>query len=66
MPIILKGLPGKFRVIGVDTFDGTNWIEKDCDTRGEAIALADERGGTMLKMHVYDDNGKNIHNAGEF
>jgi hypothetical protein len=62
----LKAPPGKFRVIGVDTFDGTDWIYGDYKTRDEAIKLANEIGGTMLKTHVYDDQGKHIHSAGTF
>jgi hypothetical protein len=57
---------GKFRVVGVDTFDGGDWVDKDCNTLDEAIAHADGRGGTMLKMHVYNDEGKHLHEAGTF
>lgn len=62
----LKAPEGKFRVIGVDTFDGTDWIYGDYDTKEAAIKLANEKGGTMLKTHVYDDQGKHIHGAGTF
>ena len=55
---------GKFRVVGVDTFDGTDWVKKDCDTKVEALDIAKKEGGTMLKMHVYDDTGRHIGEAG--
>lgn len=64
--LVLKAPPGKFRVIGVDTFDGTDWVCGDYDDRHTAITLANEKGGTMLKTHVYDDTGKHIHDAGTF
>lgn len=57
---------GKFRVIGVDTFDGGDWHEKDFDTALEAVAHARSRGGDMLRMYVYDDTGRHIGNAGTF
>jgi hypothetical protein len=57
---------GKFRVVGVDTFDGTDWIEGDFVKRESALNHATARGGTMLKMHVYDDTGKHIGEAGTF
>lgn len=56
---------GKFRVVGVDTFDGGDWVEGDCATREEAEALAREKGGKMTKMYVYDDEGTYIFQAGE-
>jgi hypothetical protein len=58
--------PGKWRVIGVDTFDRTDWVEGDFDTRDEAVKHAKSRGGQMLKMHVYDDQGKHVADAGKF
>ncbi len=57
---------GKFRVIGVDTFDGTDWIEGDYDTKPEALKIAKEKGGTMLKTHIYDDEGTHVGDHGEF
>lgn len=57
---------GKFRVVGVDTFDGTDWVEGEFDTKEEAIAHAKARGGEMLKMHVYDEHGRHISQAGTF
>ena len=61
-----KAPKGKFRVIGVDTFDGTDWVIDDVNTVEMAIKVADGKGGTMLKTHVYDDKGKHIHSAGTF
>lgn len=62
----LKAPKGKFRVIGVDTFSHEDWIQGDYNSKTEAISVADEKGGTMLKMHVYDDKGKHLHDAGIF
>lgn len=64
--LILKAPPGKYRVIGVDTFDGTDWIEGDFDTEAEALKCAKKTGGEMLKAHVYDDKGTHIFDAGTF
>ncbi len=63
-----KAPKGKFRVIGVDTFDseGCDWIEGDFDTKEEAIRHAKLKGGTMLKMHVFDDAGNHVSEAGTF
>ncbi len=59
---------GKFRVIGVDTFDGDWWIQGDYDTREQALAdaYAETQGRQMTKMHVYDDTGQHIGEAGTF
>ena len=63
-----KAPPGKFRVIGVDTFDGGDWLENDFDTQEAAFAhVADKvKDQQMLMMHVYDDQGKHIHRGGSF
>ena len=55
-----------YRVIGVDTFDGEDWVEGDFDTREEAMGRAKEKGGEMLKMHVYDKAGRHVGEAGTF
>lgn len=60
-----KAPKGKFRVIGVDTFDGGDWKVGDFN-RTNAIKTADQKGGQMTKMYVYDDKGKCIHEAGTF
>ena len=57
---------GKFRIIGVDTFDGGDWIVGEYDTLEEAINIANKKGGTMTMMYVYDDRGKLHHSAGTF
>jgi hypothetical protein len=64
--IDLKAPTGKYRVVGVDTFDGTNWVENDYGNLEEATRIAKGLGGTMLKVHVYDDQGKHLFEAGTF
>ena len=61
-----KAPEGKFRVIGVDTFDGGDWLEDDFDTQEEAIKCIADKGGQMTVMHVYDDQGNHIDRAGTF
>jgi hypothetical protein len=61
-----KAPKGKFRVIGVDTFDGGDWLDEDCKTLDEAIKLANQKGGQMTIMYVYDDEGNYKHKAGTF
>ena len=65
---ILIAPEGKFRVVGVDTFDHSDWVDGDFDTKEEAIAAAAERGknAVMLKLHVYDDQGNHLHEDGNF
>ncbi len=62
----LKAPPGKTRVVGVDAFDGTDWIYGDFDNRDDAISLAKQKGGAMHKTHVYDDAGKHLADFGTF
>ncbi len=57
---------GKFRVIGVDTFDGGDWHQGDCDTVEEACKLAKDHGGSMTRMYVYNDSGVCKSQAGIF
>lgn len=63
-----KAPKGKFRVIGVDTFDGSDWVDGDFDTLEQARKHANKKtkGKQMLKMHVYDDTGLHRHDAGTF
>jgi len=61
-----KAPAGKFRVVGVDTFDGTDWLSGDFDTIEEAKTYANKNGAEMTKMHVYDDTGLHRHSAGTF
>jgi hypothetical protein len=62
--LTLRAPQGKFRVVGVDTFDRTDWVEGDFDTAEEALKRARLIGGTMLRTHVYDDTGRHIGEAG--
>lgn len=57
-----------FRVIGVDTFDGMDWIESDFKTLKLAKQWADAKsaGKSMLVYHIYDDGGNHITNFGNF
>jgi len=57
---------GKFRVVGVDTFDGGDWVQGDFDTLDAAMAEARSKGGEMTKMYVYDDKGNRPGNFGRF
>lgn len=59
---------GKFRSIGVDTFDDTDWIIGDFDTKEAAFEDAQRRCDQtqMLKVHVYDENGKHLKQFGKF
>jgi hypothetical protein len=63
-----KAPKDKYRIIGVDTFDGMDWLEKDCDTLTEAqeYITAKVKNQQMLKMYIYDDAGKYINGAGIF
>lgn len=62
----LKAPPGKFHVVGVDTFDGTAWVVDVFDTKEEAVSAAYAKGGEMLKTHVYNDEGVNVFQSGSF
>ncbi len=53
-------------VIGVDTFDGTDWFDGWFDTEEEAINHARTTGEEMLKKHAYNKNGKHIEQGGRF
>lgn len=57
---------GKYRVVGVDTFAREDWVEGDFDTKETALAHARANGGEMTKMHVYDDEGRHVGEAGTF
>jgi len=60
---------GKFRIVGVDTFDGGDWIYKDVDSLDEAkefVAEKEKEHPQMLMIHVYDDKGKHVHKGGSF
>lgn len=57
---------GKFRVVGVDTFDGGDWVQGDFDTLEEARKCAKEHGGTMTLMYVYGPDRDCLFSAGSF
>jgi hypothetical protein len=63
-----KAPKGKFRVIGVDTFEGptADYLIGDYDTLGKAVAACNTHGGTMNPCYVFDDRGINLHKAGTF
>ena len=63
-----KAPKGQYRIIGVDTFDGTDWIEGDYKTLVEAydIAEANVKGAVMLKMYIYNDKGEYLIDTGTF
>ena len=63
-----KAPPGKFRVIGVDTFDGGDWLDGDFDTLTEAKnhIIEKTRGTQMLMMYIYDERGRYTEGAGKF
>lgn len=67
---ILMADPGKFRVVGVDTFASEDWVYAQYDDKQTAIECGtshatDENGQPkkMLKVYVYDDKGR-IHYEG--
>ncbi len=62
----LKAPDGKFRVVGVDTFAHEDWVVGDYGSLDEAVKTANAIGGTMTKMHVYDDRGRHHAEAGTF
>lgn len=55
---------GKYRVIGVDSFDGSDWHEGDFDTAADAVQRAKEKDAAMRNMYVYDDTGRCIGSTG--
>jgi hypothetical protein len=59
---------GKYRIVGVDTFDASDWVEGDFLTLVLAIMHADARtrGQHMLMMHIYDDTGRHRYETGTF
>ena len=63
-----KAPDGKFRVVGVDTFDGQDWVQGDFGSLDLAEKAADQfvENQQMLKMHVYDDQGKHHYQTGKF
>lgn len=62
-----KASKGKFRVVGVDTFDGGDWVDGDFESLEAANAriAAKTAGAEMLMMHVYKGRGRWKHPPGE-
>lgn len=56
--------PGKFKVIGVDTFSHEDWLVGYYDTFEAAKNACP--GGEMEKGYVYDDKGKCLLGRGQF
>jgi hypothetical protein len=58
---------GKFRVIGVDTFEGpaADFLIGDFNDKDQAIAEATARAKPMVPFYVYDDAGKLLFSAGK-
>lgn len=60
---IRKNIPvGKYRVIGCDLFDNSDYIIRDCDTKEEAFRIADDHNRQRKVpmddvYYVYDDKG---------
>ncbi len=61
-----KAPAGKFRVICVDTFDGTDWVSGDFDTIDDAFRHAAQQGGEMLRAYIYDEDGSYAGHQGRF
>jgi hypothetical protein len=64
----LKAPPGKFRAIGVDTFEASNadYLIGDYSTVEEAIRNAADKAGAMNPCYVYDDKGDLRWHGGSF
>ena len=62
----LKALKGKFRLVVVDTFSNEDGFDSYFDTDEEAVSYAKATGGTMLKKHAYNKEGKHIGDGGTF
>lgn len=59
-----KAPEGKYRVIQVDTFDNTECLVGDYKKLHTAIKIANEKGGTMSKVHIYNSLGSHLYEAG--
>jgi hypothetical protein len=62
----LRAKPGKYRVVGVDTFEApdADYLIGDVDSLDAAKKLAKKHGGVMNPVYVYDDKGKMLHTTG--
>ena len=52
--------PGQYRVVGVDLFEGIDYVLKDCKRLTDAKHLADMNAGVMYITHVFDDDGQQV------
>ena len=59
----LKAPPGKFRVVGVDTFEGpdADYLMEDLDSMAAAQRLADENAAPHNPVYVYDERGELVY-----
>jgi len=62
----LKAPKGKFRVVSVDTFDGSDLNHGDEKTLEKAIEIARQHSGEMLKAYVYNDKAECVWSGGRF
>jgi hypothetical protein len=64
----LKATAGKFRVVGVDTFESptAHYLIGDYDTRWKAKMACDIHGGQMNPCYLYDDRGIVLYKTGSF
>lgn len=63
----LKAAKGQYRVVLVDTFDGSDCVVLNTKNRNKAIAKVDEyQGRQMIRCYAYDDKGNCIRSAGSF
>lgn len=64
----LRAPAGKFRVIGVDTFEGPreDYLIGDYDNETLAIEVARGHAGEMNPVYVYDPSGKCVWKGGTF
>lgn len=58
---------GRFRVIGVDTFEGpdADFLIGDFSTEADAIGTAKKRADNMKPVYVHDDKGELRFSAGK-
>lgn len=57
---------GRFRLIGVDTFEGpfADFLVGDFDNREDAIREAVAKAGRMQPFYLYNDRGELVFSAG--
>ena len=63
-----KAPKGKFRLVTVDTFDGTDEHNGDFDTLEDAqdAAKRKTKGQQMCMAHIYNDKGHRVGDRGTF